>query len=609
MVRAMRVLALLPVLLLAAPLPAQPRAVGGIPRFRVEIPTPQPKLLRQTLERLGYDVSCQAPGDGFIRAVVSTNELRSLDAAGLFPRVVEVAGPLRARGGTRAGGGGGAVPTGYRDFAAVQAELATAATNHPTIAAVLDIAATYGPGATFEGRPIPAIRISDNVLTDEDEPAVLFVSAHHCREIVTPELALELVATLLSGYGSDPAITAAVDDHEIWIIPVLNPDGLEYVWNVNNLWRKNRKPHTSGSVGVDLNRNYPFGWDFSCGGSTNSGSQTYRGTHPASEEEVLSLLGLSRARRFAKVIDFHSYAEEVRRGYQCATMPAPIDQVSLDEAAPLAAAANYQVAPSCCLGGHIHQQMAEHTAYTFLVETHTEFQPSHSSAMTEIQTRILPLCLAALARPVPLSGVVTDAVTGTPLVVDVSVLGVDWQHSEARRTDPVFGRYHMWLPDGSWDVTFDRPGYAPVTQTVVVAGGSTTTLDGALVASSTFDLDAFTTGWGAGDLRIGLLNVPAGTVHGYTLFSQATTLPPGAGVVLGIWPDTLTMTGLATPASPGNVFHWTAPAVPGLYPDVAVALPLGTYASLAGTELDVRGLALGAGFTLSGLTDLVRLRF
>ncbi len=596
------------VILLTTSAFAQPRAAGGDPQFLVRIPSARPAQLRQVMERLGYDVSCLPCGDGFVRAIVSRAEFAELHRAGLPPVIMESARPLRASP-RRFGAGGWPVPSGYRDLAAITTELTNAAAAHPSLATVVDIAATYGPGATFEGRPILAIKISDNVGLDEDEPAALFVSAHHCREIVTPEIALELIQTLLNGYGSDPAITAAVDGHEIWIIPVMNPDGLEYVWSTNNLWRKNRKPIPTGEFGVDLNRNYPVGWDLSCGGSTNPASETFRGPAPASEEEIQSLLGLSRAQRFTKVIDFHSFAEEVRRGYQCAIMPAPIDQVSLAEAAPLAAAGSYQVAPSCCLGGHIHQQMAEHTAYTFLIETHTTFQPPYASCMTEVQTRAVPLCLTALARPVPLTGLVTDSVSGAPVAADIVVAGVDWELGESRRSDELHGRYRLWLPDGSWDVTIDAPGFTPLTQTVTVTGGATATLNATLSPSTAFAMEAFTTGWAAGDLRLGMRNVPVGTLHGYTLLSQATAQPHGAGVVLGLWPDLLTLQVLAAPPTPGGVFHWTAPVGSGMYPAATLAYPSGTFTHLVGTGLDVRGLALGPGFTLLGLTDLIRLQF
>jgi len=104
-------------------------------------------------------------------------------------------------------------------------------------------------------------------------------------------------------------------------------------------------------------------------------------------------------------------------------------------------------------------------------------------------------------------------------------------------------------------------------------------------------------------------NVPVGTLHGYTLLSQATAQPHGAGVVLGLWPDLLTLQVLAAPPTPGGVFHWTAPVGSGMYPAATLAYPSGTFTHLVGTGLDVRGLALGPGFTLLGLTDLIRLQF
>ena len=55
-------------------------------------------------------------------------------------------------------------------------------------------------------------------------------------------------------------------------------------------WRKNRRRNAGGSYGVDLNRNYPFGWSFTCGGSTTETSSNYRGTQAASEPEVRTMI-------------------------------------------------------------------------------------------------------------------------------------------------------------------------------------------------------------------------------------------------------------------------------------------------------------------------------
>jgi carboxypeptidase T len=94
---------------------------------------------------------------------------------------------------------------------------------YPAIVQMVDLTATYGTPATFEGRHMFALKISDNVAVDEDEPAMLIVANHHAREIVTPVIALDAAERLTVGYEADPRIAAAVDSHEIWIAPTWNP--------------------------------------------------------------------------------------------------------------------------------------------------------------------------------------------------------------------------------------------------------------------------------------------------------------------------------------------------------------------------------------------------
>jgi murein tripeptide amidase MpaA len=89
------------------------------------------------------------------------------------------------------------------------------------------------------GRPIYAIKISTSPNGVHDKPAVLILSAHHSREIVTPEIALTAIEQITTGYAQKiPMFTKFVEDYDIWIVPVLNVDGLEYVWTKNNMWRK-----------------------------------------------------------------------------------------------------------------------------------------------------------------------------------------------------------------------------------------------------------------------------------------------------------------------------------------------------------------------------------
>ncbi len=163
-------------------------------------------------------------------------------------------------------------------------------------------------GDSFEGKPIWVLKISDNPERNEaDEPAILFNSMHHAREVMTPEVALDIIEQLTSGYGKNEKITSWVNDNQIWVMPMLNVDGNNKVWTENPMWRKN----TRDGHGVDINRNYPHMWG-SCNGSSGSKfSDVYRGPKAASEPETQTIMKLVSNIRPVFDISFHSYSELV----------------------------------------------------------------------------------------------------------------------------------------------------------------------------------------------------------------------------------------------------------------------------------------------------------
>lgn len=175
-------------------------------------------------------------------------------------------------------------------------------------------------GTSYQGRNIVALKISDNVGTDEAEPEVLFTHHQHAREHLTVEMALYLLNELTSDYGTDSRVTNLVNSREIWIIPDLNPDGGEYDVATGSYrsWRKNRQPNSGSSyVGTDLNRNWAYRWGC-CGGSSGStSSETYRGPAAESAPEVKVVANFVRGRVVGGVqqiktgIDFHTYSELV----------------------------------------------------------------------------------------------------------------------------------------------------------------------------------------------------------------------------------------------------------------------------------------------------------
>lgn len=202
--------------------------------------------------------------------------------------------------------------SGYHDYAETNAELRRIAAAYPQLAQTSVI------GRSHEGRDILAIKISDNVGTDEAEPEVLLNANIHAREHLTTEQALYMANLLTGRYSAESRVREVVDSREWWIIPMLNPDGSEFDHATGSYrsWRKNRQPNSGSSyIGTDLNRNFGYKWGC-CGGSSGStSSDTYRGPAAWSAPETRVLRDFVVSRRVGGVqqikahIDIHSYSE------------------------------------------------------------------------------------------------------------------------------------------------------------------------------------------------------------------------------------------------------------------------------------------------------------
>jgi len=234
------------------------------------------------------------------------------------------------------------------------------------------------------------------------------LATHHSREVVNAELTLTNIKHLTENYEKDPLWTKFVNDYQIFVIPVVNPDGYDYVFNGRNMWRKNRRD----GHGVDLNRNYNMGWSSRCGGSTITSSETYRGKSAFSEVETETVYNLSKKYLFAKVIDYHSYGRIIFAGYSyCTSGPKEVNDYILRQGAVLASKANYQRPPIEDTDGmHPLIHLKHHTYYSYLIETHSTFQPSFTSATEEIR-RVMPLTIEFLNKTIPLYGYVFDKET------------------------------------------------------------------------------------------------------------------------------------------------------------------------------------------------------
>lgn len=114
-------------------------------------------------------------------------------------------------------------------------------------------------------------------------------------------------------------MTHWVDSYNIWIIPQVNLDGINYVFNNYDMWRKDRHSPPPGysDYGIDPNRNYPAFWG-ACGGSSGSpGSDLYRGQFPGESYCVSRIMTLASAIKPVFNISYHSYSELVIYPYGC----------------------------------------------------------------------------------------------------------------------------------------------------------------------------------------------------------------------------------------------------------------------------------------------------
>ncbi len=149
-------------------------------------------------------------------------------------------------------------------------------------------------GTSYRGRQLLAVKISDNVDTEEDEPAFFYTSTMHGDETGGYVMLLHLIDSLLRGYARGGLVRRLVDSLEIWINPLSNPDGTYYDGDSS----------LAGAIrynaqGIDLNRNFP---------------DLVEGPHPDGNDyavENVAMMQFLQKHHFVMSANFHAGAEVV----------------------------------------------------------------------------------------------------------------------------------------------------------------------------------------------------------------------------------------------------------------------------------------------------------
>jgi hypothetical protein len=173
-------------------------------------------------------------------------------------------------------------------------------------------------GHTYQGREIIALKLTQGArgIADGTRPAVLHSSTQHAREWISTEVNRRLLNWYIDEWrANDKEVKDLLKANELWFVVVANPDGYQYTFDNERLWRKNlRDNDNDGQItradGVDPNRNYPehFGYDEE-GSSSQISSDTYRGPSPASEPETQAMISLFDRADFSFQINWHSFGQ------------------------------------------------------------------------------------------------------------------------------------------------------------------------------------------------------------------------------------------------------------------------------------------------------------
>jgi len=288
-------------------------------------------------------------------------------------------------------------------------------------------AKTVSLGKTAEGRDIMAIKLSNDVNSDTSvKPGFLITGTHHSREWMALESPFHIAKHLASNYDSDEKIKNRLDNAEVWVVPLVNPDGYEYSRNEESFWRKNRQPIYKDEIppeiaqnmhaddkgvvayGVDLNRNYydgnpehieyyrpagdtpestndDFGGGWFPSTSDDPDMDVYRGPKGSSEKEVQAMLKFWLDKQNIKgIVNHHSYGKKIMYPYGVSEGEVPNKDVYLEIGKRMKASItddSYGLIQSADLytaSGDPDDIAQIHDRLSFTIEIGNSFQPNES---------------------------------------------------------------------------------------------------------------------------------------------------------------------------------------------------------------------------------------
>ena len=359
----------------------------------------------------------------------------------------------------------------YHDYDGVTTELSDYAAAFPGITRLESI------GQSVQGRELWVLVISDNPDIEENEPEFRYISTMHGDEPIGTELILYLIDRLLNDYGSDARITDLVNETEIWLMPLMNPDGLELGTRAN-------------ANGLDLNRSFPtFASNFT--GTIYDGEPL---GDAGRQPEVAAVMNWTAESSFALSANLHTgallvnypfdYTPGIPSGFDAPSPDDPLfEDISLRYSSnnpPMFASPTFSQGISngsewfSITGGMQDWHYRYAGSPEVLVELSNTKRPAEFTLPTFWANNEESMLSYMEAVHIGVRGRVVEQGTNAPLWAEVTVAG----NAQPVFTDPDVGDYYRLLLPGTYDLTFTVPGYHPQTVTgVVVGSGAATVVD------------------------------------------------------------------------------------------------------------------------------------
>jgi len=387
----------------------------------------------------------------------------------------------------------------YHTYEEIIQEISELQANHPDIVSVHVIGSTLGADPYQDPIPIYAVKLSNNVGIDEDEPSVMNAGQCHAEEVLGVEVVMHMLHEIVANRMVDP-YNVWLDNLEMWFVPTYNPEGLQVVMDGRDItYRKNQRDNNENGIldfvvgaggeidGVDTNRNYGFNWihgdPFGVGGP-EEWNDYYRGPGPFSEGGTQAIRNLAEQQHFIYSINWHSsrtgfFSEKVYYPSNWASVH-PTPDLALSQTIGESVAAlimkedntgPYEPYASSGRKGNAHDWFYKaHGTIQLLIECGTQnLQPNNDppeylvddtcERCSEGAYWLFNRALGYNAPGAMLIGNVTDVDSANPLVAEVIIEEADASYFDPRLTDELYGRYWRPLLPGTYTMRVVKEGY------------------------------------------------------------------------------------------------------------------------------------------------------